>query len=113
MCDWLAIYNNRSDTFNSVLNMNMPGGYAPGPFDEEHKFDNYGRNHSFWTPLEEYVKTKKVDEKRVNESVTRIIAAMYKMNQTENYPKLDLYKETKTEERKKLQRKAELNLKFY
>ena len=29
------------------------------------------------------------------------------MNQTENYPKVSLYKETKTEERKKLQKKAE------
>lgn len=45
-------------------------------------------------------------KKRVNESATRIIDILYKMNQTENYPKVDLYKETKTEERKKLQRKA-------
>lgn len=51
MCDWWAIYNNRSDTFNSGLDMNMPGGYAPGYFDGEHKYDNYGRNHSFWTHL--------------------------------------------------------------
>lgn len=51
MCDWWAIYNNRSDTFNSGLDMNMPGGYAPGYFDGEYKYDNYGRNHSFWTHL--------------------------------------------------------------
>ena len=46
-------------------------------------------------------------KKRVNESATRIIVTLYKMNQTENYPKVGLYKETKIEERKKLQKKAE------
>ena len=106
MSDWWAIYSNHSDSFNSGLDMNMPGGYSPGPFDEEHMYDHYGRNHSFWTPLEEYVKTKEVEEKRVNESAKRIIATMYKLNQMENYPQVDLYKETKTNERKNLQRKA-------
>ena len=106
MSDWWSVYSNHSDSFNSGLDLNMPGGYAPGPFDEEHKYDNCGRNHSYWTPLEDYVKNKKVEEKRVNESARRIIATMYQLDQMENYPKVDLYKETKTEERKNLQRKA-------
>jgi beta-glucosidase len=106
MSDWWSVYSNHSDSFNSGLDLNMPGGYAPGPFDEAHKYDNFGRNHSYWTPLEDYVKNKTVEEKRVNESARRIIATMYQLNQMENYPKVDLYKETKTEERKNLQRKA-------
>ena len=106
MSDWWSVYSNHSDSFNSGLDLNMPGGYAPGPFDEEHKYDNFGRNHSYWTPLEDYVKNKKVEEKRVNESARRIIATMYQLDQMENYPKVDLYKETKTEKRKNLQRKA-------
>ena len=48
MSDWWSIYSNHSDSFNSGLDLNMPGGYAPGPFDEEHKYDNFGRNFCAW-----------------------------------------------------------------
>ena len=86
--------------------MNMPGGYDENPSDEEHKYDNYGREHSFWTHLEDYVKEKKVEEKRIKEAATRIIATMYEMNQMENFPSVDLYRETNSEEKKNFQRKV-------
>ena len=97
--DWWSVYSNHSNTFNSGLDLNMPGGYSPGE-------KNCGRIKSYWTPLEEYVKNNQIEEQKVNESAKRIIATMYKMNQMDNYPEINLYKETKTNERKNLQRKA-------
>ena len=96
--DWFGIYSNHSDTFNSGLDMNMPGGERPGPF--------HGRDKSFWSHLNEYVENGEIPEERITESATRIIATMYKMNQMEKFPEINIFKETKTEERKKLQRKA-------
>ena len=101
MSDWWAIYNNHSDNFNSGLDMNMPGGER---YNSEGKY--WGRDKSFWSVLEKYVDEGKINETRINESATRIIATMYQMDQMENYPETNLYKETKTEERKKLQRRA-------
>ena len=98
MSDWWAIYNNHSDNFNSGLDMNMPGGERFGEF--------YGRDKSYWYLLEKYVDEGEIPEKRINESAERIIKTMYKMNQMENFPEVNLYKETKTEERKQLQRRA-------
>ena len=98
MSDWWGIYSNHSDTFNSGLDMNMPGGFTKGPF--------YGRQNSFWSFLEQYVKDKIIPEERVTESAKRIIATMYQFNQMENFPETNLYIETKTDERIKLQRKA-------
>ena len=57
-------------------------------FDEDHKYDYYGRNHSYWSKL-----------------ATRIIASMYKMDQMNNYPEVNIFKQTNTTERKALQRK--------
>ena len=99
MSDWWGIYNDHTDTFNSGLDMNMPGGKYFGNF--------YGRKNSFWSNLEKYVKENKIPEKRITESATRIIASMYQMgSQIEKFPKTNLYKDTKTETRKKLQRTA-------
>ena len=98
MSDWWAIYSNHSDNFNSGLDMNMPGGAGFGDF--------YGRNKSYWSLLEQYVDEKIIPETRITESATRVIASMYKMGQLENFPEIDLYKETKNDERKKLQRIA-------
>ena len=106
MSDWWGVYSNHTNTINSGLDLNMPGGYTENPHDEEHRYDNIGREHSYWSHLEDYVKEKKVEEKRIKEAATHIIATMYQMNQMEDYPNIDLYKETKTEENKKLQRKA-------
>ena len=98
MSDWWAIYNNHSDNFNSGLDMNMPGGKGFGNY--------YGRDQSYWSCLEEYEDNNKIDPKRINESAIRIIASMYQMNQMNNYPEINLYKNTATEQRKKLQRRA-------
>ena len=106
MSDWWGVYSDHPNTINSGLDMNMPGGYKENNKSKTHQYDNIGREHSFWTHLEDYVKEKKVEEKRIKEAATRIIATMYQMNQIDNYPNVDLYRETKTEEKKKLQRKA-------
>lgn len=106
MSDWWGVYSNHSNTINSGLDMNMPGGYTENSNDEEHKYDNVGRNHSHWTHLEDYIEKNLVKEERIKEAATRIIATMYQMNQMEDYPNIDLYKETKNDENKNLQRKA-------
>ena len=98
MSDWWAIYNDHEDNFNSGLDMNMPGGYGYN--------NGFGRKNSFWSRLEEYEDSKKIGPKRINESATRIIATMYQMNQMNNFPETNLFKNTITEERKKLQRRA-------
>ena len=98
MSDWWAIYNNHSDNFNSGLDMNMPGGTYFG--------NHYGREDSFWSCLEKYEDDGIINKTRINESATRIIAAMYQMNQMDNFPDVHLFKETKTPERIKLQRDA-------
>ena len=98
MSDWWAVYSNHSDNFNSGLDMNMPGGYGWGEY--------YGRNQSFWSCLEEYADKNIISEERITESATRIIASMYQMEQMENFPEIHIYKDTKTNERIKLQRKA-------
>ena len=105
MSDWWAITNDDPASINSGLDMNMPGGMGYGPFIEEHKYDYYGREHSYWTNLEQFIKEGKVKEERVTEAATRIIAAMYKMNQMNNFPEVNIYSPTNTKERKKLQRK--------
>ena len=98
MSDWWAIYSDHPDNFNSGLDMNMPGGRGYGNF--------YGRDKSYWSNLEKYVDEKKIPETRITESATRIIASMYQMGQMEFFPETDLYKDTITENRKKLQRRA-------
>ena len=106
MSDWWGVYSDHPNTIKSGLDLNMPGGYNVNSNDEEHKYDNYGREHSYWTHLEDYVKENKVEEKRIIDAATHIIATMYQMNQMEDFPDIDLYKEVKTEETKKLQRNA-------
>ena len=96
--DWWSIYNNHSDNFNSGLDMNMPGGYSWGEY--------FGRDKSYWSMLEDYDDKKIISENRITESATRIIATMYKLNQMENFPDIHMFHDTKTEERKKLQRDA-------
>ncbi len=106
MSDWWSITNDDPINFNSGLDMNMPGGFGYGPFDEDHKYDYYGRNHSYWSKLEEYADKGTVKEDRIDEAATRIIASMYKMDQMNNYPEVNIFKQTNTTERKALQRKV-------
>ena len=106
MSDWWAIVSDDPITINSGVDMNMPGGYGYGPFEEERKYDYYGRNHSYWSKLEQYIKEGKVKEERIDEAATRIIAPMYKYNQMENYPEVNTFHPTNTKENKQLQRKV-------
>ena len=106
MSDWWSITNDDPINFNSGLDMNMPGGFGYGPFDEENKYAYYGRNHSYWSNLEKYIDEGKVSEDRLNEAATRIISSMYKMGQMNNYPEVNIFKQTNTTERKALQRKV-------
>ena len=66
----------------------------------------YGRNNSFWSNLEKWADEGIISEERITDSATRFIATLYQMNQMENFPKIHIYQNTITEERKKLQRKA-------
>ena len=106
MSDWWEITNDDPIVINSGVDMNMPGGYFYGPMDEENKDMCFGRNHSYWSNLEQQVKENKVSSERIDEAAKRIIATMYQMNQMENFPEVNLYKKTNTEERKALQRRA-------
>ena len=98
MSDWWAIINENPISINSGIDLNMPGGKKSGRFS--------GRENSYWTNLEKYIKENNVTEKRVNEAASRIIASMYKMDQMNNYPKINIYNPTNTTKRKQLQRKA-------
>ena len=106
MSDWWAITNYDPININSGLDMNMPGGKGYGPFEENRKYDYYGRSNSYWSYLEKDIEKGRVKESRINEAATRIIASMYKLDQMEDYPKVDIYHKTNTDERKKLQRKV-------
>ena len=106
MSDWWAITNYDPININSGLDMNMPGGKGYGPFEENRKYDYYGRYNSYWSYLEKDIEKDRVKESRINEAATRIIASMYKLDQMEDYPKVDIYHKTNTDERKKLQRKV-------
>ena len=106
MTDWWALTNDDPISINSGIDMNMPGGKEYGPFDKERKYDSYGRNGSYWSNLSDYVRDGKVPEKRINESASRIIASMYKMNQMNKYPSVNIYTKTNTKARKELQRKV-------
>ena len=106
MTDWWALTNDDPIVINSGIDMNMPGGFGYGPFDEERKYDYYGREHSYWSNLEQQVKEGLINEDRITEAATRIIAPMYLLNQMKDFPSVDIYKETNTEERKNLQRKV-------
>ena len=99
MSDWWEVYSNTTQTINSGLDVNMPGGSYYG--------NAYiGRDKSFWSNLEQYVQEGNITEERITEAATRIIATMYKLEQMENYPEVDIYYETKTDQRKKIQRQA-------
>ena len=106
MTDWWALTNDDPISIKSGIDMNMPGGKGYGPFDNDTKYIYYGRNNSYWSNLEDYVKEGKVEKERIDEAASRIIASMYKMNQMNNYPNVNIYTQTNTTIRKELQRKV-------
>jgi len=86
--DLWDIYKNFNNNC-SLLDLNIQKEYTQN--------DSILKNDSCWASI-----------KNKNESATRIIASMYKMNQLKDYPEVDLYyfNETRNEERKTLQREA-------
>ena len=106
--DLWNVYNKHN--YNcSLLDLNMQEECTLGPSNKVNKNDTFERNESFCSPSEEYIKNKTDIDERFKESAKRIIAAMYKMNQMEGYPEVDLYKEAtikESEERIKIQIEA-------
>ena len=69
MSDWWGVYSNHTNTINSGLDMNMPGGKGYGPFDEKRKYDYYGRSNSYWSYLEKDIEKNRVKETKVKKKV--------------------------------------------
>ena len=106
--DWWEVVSNTTATIEAGLDMNMPGGYDEGPYgdDNPHLYDHYGRENSYWATFNQYVQDGKLEEKTITQAATRIIAAMYQMNQMDDYPSVDIWKNSITPERTQLQREA-------
>ena len=101
MSDWWAIGSDDPNIFNSGIDMNMPGGKYEGP-------DSVGRDQSFWSNFKEHL-GKEISYERLDDAVERILAPMYKLDQFSTdieYPKIDLMKNTITEETKRINREA-------
>ena len=97
--DWWAIYDSSPDSINSGVDVNMPGGKAYGK-----KY--VGRDKSYWSYLENYVRNGKVKEDRINDAALRIIATMYKFNQMDNFNSVNFSKNSLNDENIKFQRKV-------
>ena len=97
--DWWSIYDSNPDSFNSGVDINMPGGKAFGK-----KY--VGRDMSYWSYLENYVRNGKVKEDRINDAALRIIATMYKFNQMDNFNSVNFSRNTLNDENIKFQRKV-------
>ncbi|KAK7005807.1 beta-glucosidase [Favolaschia claudopus] len=83
--DWAAMINGVQPAL-AGLDMNMPGfvGYGVG---EQNNPDPSTATNSYWgAALIDMVKNGSVPESRVDDMVTRTIAAWYKMGQDKNYP---------------------------
>ena len=103
MTDWWAIIRKNESSINCGVDMNMPGGRKEGT---EYK----GKNESYWSDMENWVKDKVVSEERINDAAKRIIATMYKLNQTPNdinaYPSVNIDKNTQNDTTIELNRKV-------
>jgi len=96
MSDWWGTY--RIDSFGAGLDMNMPGGKYWGP-------DYVG--DSFWGKhIQEYIDEGKFTQERLDDAALRVVRALYKAGQMENFPDVDLYVDTLTKENVALNRKV-------
>ncbi|KAJ7625259.1 beta-glucosidase [Mycena polygramma] len=85
MSDWAAMINGVQPAL-AGLDMNMPGfeAYGQGPQDNPNPVT---ATNSYWgAALIEMVKNGSVPESRVDDMVTRTLAAWYKLGQDEDYP---------------------------
>eukprot|EP00833_Pecoramyces_ruminatium_P017665 jgi/Orpsp1_1/1191697/evm.model.d7180000087894.1 len=96
MSDWWGTY--RIESFGAGLDMNMPGGKKWGP-------DYVG--DSYWGPhIQENIDNGIDSQERLDDAALRVIRSLYKAGQMENFPKVDLYVDTLTEENIALNRKV-------
>ncbi|KAJ6578318.1 beta-glucosidase, partial [Mycena capillaripes] len=87
MSDWAAMINGVQPAL-AGLDMNMPGffAYGQGPQDEPNPVT---ATNSWWgASLIDMVNNGSVPEARVDDMVTRTLAAWYKMGQDNNYPEV-------------------------
>eukprot|EP00833_Pecoramyces_ruminatium_P018835 jgi/Orpsp1_1/1192867/evm.model.d7180000096420.1 len=97
MSDWWAIFDVEK-SFGAGTDMNMPGGKYWGP-------DYVG--DSFWGEhILESIEKGVFPKERLDDAVLRIIRTLYKAEQMEDYPEVDLYVDTNTEENAALNRKV-------
>jgi len=81
MSDWWAIHD-LEGSFNAGMDMNMPGGKAWGP--------DY-INDSFWgSNISNAIRSGKVSSSRLDDAVRRIIRTLYRFDQMDNYPSVNL-----------------------
>jgi len=96
MSDWWGTY--RIDSFGAGLDMNMPGGKYWGP-------DYVG--DSFWGEhIQECIDNGVFPQERLDDAVLRIIRTLYKLDQMDDYPEVNLYVDTNTKENAALNRKV-------
>jgi len=95
--DWWSIFDVKK-SFKAGMDMNMPGGKYWGP-------DYVG--DSFWGPhIQESIDAGDFTQERLDDAALRIIRTLYKAGQMENYPDVNLYVDTLTEENIALNRKV-------
>lgn len=88
MSDWAAMINGVQPAL-AGLDMNMPGFIAYGS-GEQNEDDPVNAKNSFWgAALLEAVNNGSVPVARLDDMVTRTIAAWYKLGQDRNYPEVN------------------------
>ena len=93
--------NNKSIYNCFLLDLNLGkncAGELPKQIQEN---DSFGGSHSYLPLFQDTMKNKSA-----NESALRIIATMYKMNQMDDYPEVNLYNYTRKNESIKIQKEA-------
>jgi len=97
MSDWWSVFDG-DKSFASGLDMNMPGGKYWGP--------NY-IGDSFWGEhIQENIDAGILTQERLDDAALRIVRSLFKAGQMEDYPEVNLYVDTLTEENKALNRKV-------
>nr|ANS13824.1 BGL3 [Pecoramyces ruminantium] len=97
MSDWWAIFDVEK-SFGNGTDMNMPGGKYWGP-------DYVG--DSFWGEhIQECIDNGVFPQERLDDAVLRIIRTLYKLDQMDDYPEVNLYVDTNTKENAALNRKV-------
>ncbi|ORX46002.1 beta-glucosidase [Piromyces finnis] len=95
--DWWSIFDVEK-SFKAGMDMNMPGGKYWGP-------DYIG--DSFWGEhIQECIDAGIFPQERLDDAALRIIRTLYKAGQMENFPDVNLYVDTLTEENIALNRKV-------